>query len=231
MRSVLRKNQRDELKRDIAEGERRLQNPQVQDKPGTAHQIRRLKKQLETQSPVELQPNEKDVLAARIRDLENEIPVGMPSHEEMRKAPDGAIGRHMAWEKRNKTKILEWKNAKVTLDPDSEDPDLANVERLRPVRSMLNMDSALIPGKSFNFPSEQFQQNYDTVFGEPKPIEPAKPVKKDMRLKENLSLAERKRRGQRAANARKAKDAKAAERALAAEASQSQHAESPQPAA
>jgi hypothetical protein len=34
----------------------------------------------------------------------------MPSQEEMRKAPPGAVDKHMGWEKRNKPKIAEWKN-------------------------------------------------------------------------------------------------------------------------
>jgi hypothetical protein len=60
----------------------------------------------------------------------------MPTHEEMRKNPAGMVGKHMRWEKTHKKAILEWKNAQQMLEPDSNDPDLSNFERLRPSGEM-----------------------------------------------------------------------------------------------
>jgi hypothetical protein len=75
----------------------------------------------------------------------------MPSQEEMRKAPPGAVDKHMSWEKRNKLKILEWKNLRLRLTHGTE-AEAANLERHRPTGSTLNMDNAHIVGKQFFMP-------------------------------------------------------------------------------
>ena len=91
-------------------------------------------------------------MVVRSKDLLGDILQGMPSQEEMRKSPPGAVDKHRQWERRNKTKILEWKNLQLRLNAGSGDRDVANLERHRPTASSLNMDSAFIPGKQFYMP-------------------------------------------------------------------------------
>ena len=69
----------------------------------------------------------------------------------MRKAPPGAVDKHMKWERRNKLKILEWKNLQLRLTH-GEESEAAVLERHRPVGSSLSMDNAFIPGKMFFMP-------------------------------------------------------------------------------
>ena len=91
-------------------------------------------------------------MVSREKSLLNEILAGMPSQEEMRKAPPGAVDKHMAWERRNKAKILEWKNLRLRLNPSER--EAANLERFRPRDSTLSMDHAVIPGKQIYIPDE-----------------------------------------------------------------------------
>ncbi len=160
----LRKRQIDEYQADIGALEKSLNQPKVQDKGVVRGKLHRMQKALQEQSAPELTPIMKDKAVARGRELEEKIAEGMPSSEEMRKNPPGAVGKHMRWEKKNKAGIMEWKNVQVALNRGSDDPDLANVERLRPATSSLNMHGAQIPGKEFNIPSTQYMDNYDAVF-------------------------------------------------------------------
>lgn len=160
---LLRPNQRDELRAEQRELENKLKNPYIQDKGVVGSQLKRLNIQLEKQSPVEPKGQQKDSLVKREAQLRDEMLKGMPSQEEMRKAPPGAIGKHMRWEKENKKKLLEWKNIRLRLNADSDDPDIANFEMHRPLRSTLNMDNAQIPGQEYFLPSEQYKEKYDDI--------------------------------------------------------------------
>jgi hypothetical protein len=168
-RLFLRETQVSDLNETIRVNESKLANPHIQDKPFVRRQTQRLRKQLETQRAPELDSVARDVVAKRAKELERTIPVGMPSHEEMRKNPNGAVGAHQRWEKTQKKRVIEWKNAIVALNPGNTDPELSSVERLRPTTSHLGMHSAQIPGKSFSLPSDQFKENYDEVFGTSNP--------------------------------------------------------------
>ena len=91
-------------------------------------------------------------MVKRSKELLAEITTGMLSKEEMRKAPPGAVDNHIAWERRNKTRIAEWKHIMLRLTAGSGDRDAANLERHRPTASTMNMDGALIPGKTILLP-------------------------------------------------------------------------------
>lgn len=89
--------------------------------------------QLEQESPtMDLKPQTIDELSKEERRLREKILQGMPSREVMRRNPYGAVDRHIAWEKENKTDLLIWKNIKRQLEPNSEDRDLSNFEKFRP---------------------------------------------------------------------------------------------------
>jgi hypothetical protein len=170
MKTFLRARQLAELQSEKATLEKQLQNPYIQDKGAVGTQLRRLTQDIETQAPPEIKGPELDKIVKREKELREEIMVGMPCAEEMRRCPPGAIGRHTKWEKRNKNKILEWKNCQLILNRESDDPDVANVERLRPIGSPnVNLDNAMIPGKVMSFPTEQFKEGHDRVFTAPEP--------------------------------------------------------------
>ena len=149
---LLRPAQIEDAKSEISSAEAKLQSPHIEDKGEVVKQLRRLKKSFAEQVPVAPESGEEEGrMVARSRQLLSEILVGMPSQEEMRKAPPGAVDKHMKWEKRNKPKILEWKNLQLRLTH-GQDSEAANLERHRPVTSSLNMDNAYIPGKQFFMP-------------------------------------------------------------------------------
>ena len=112
---------------------------------------RDLKKQLEKYSPKPISGLTRDALARREKELAEQIRVGMPTVEEMRRNPTGAVGKHTRWTNKNRLKIPEWKNLRIQLEPESDDPDLANIEQIRPSMMMDGtstfMVNAQIPGR------------------------------------------------------------------------------------
>ncbi|MEQ1844130.1 MAG: hypothetical protein ABL983_00965 [Nitrospira sp.] len=160
------------------------------------NRVRRLKGQLKDYSPPELTGGQRDKLVKRIKELEDKILPGMPTQEEMRKNPAGMVGRHMRFEKANKKAILEWKNAQIMLDPTSNDPDLANFERLRPSGEVdrFRGDAQINGLMSYgNIPQELWD-----LWAKHKPnsaLEQAKKVaeeQKGMELKEDVKIDKRK---------------------------------------
>ena len=150
-RNLLRPDQVESAKTELKSLEERLSNPHIQDKGEVRKQLIRVRKQTEEQAPKPPENTaEEGALAAREKTLLADILQGMPSQEEMRKSPPGAVDKHMGWEKRNKAKIIEWKNIRLRLNPGER--EIANLERYRPTGSTLNMDNAVIYGKQFYMP-------------------------------------------------------------------------------
>ena len=148
---LLRPAQLADAQQEVKSAEAKLQSQNIQDKNEARRQLMRLRKTLDDQSPRQPQnADEEGRMVAREKQLLSEILVGMPSQEEMRKAPPGAVDKHIAWEKRNKPKILEWKNLRLRLNPGER--EAPNLERFRPVTSTLSMDNAVIPGKMIFLP-------------------------------------------------------------------------------
>ncbi len=148
---------------DIKIAEIKLADPHIEDKKQVRKQLKRAEEALDFQAPRPTTPEERQKIAKRCSELEAEIRIGLPSDEEMRKAPPGALRKAQAHDKANKHKILEWRRGKRLLDPESTDPELGSVELLRPRGSTMNMDNAQIPGKDFSFPSEAFKQGHDEI--------------------------------------------------------------------
>ena len=150
---LLRPEQVETAREEIKTLENKLSNKHIEDKGEVQRQLRRAKRDFETQVPVgPLTGEEEGRMVARSRELLEQIKMGMPSQEEMRKAPPGAVDKHRAWEKRNKPKILEWKNLMLRLTAGSGEREVANLERHRPTVSSLSMDNAQIPGKQIYLP-------------------------------------------------------------------------------
>lgn len=159
--NLLRPNQIEELKDEEFALKRKLQLADVMpvDRGVVQGQLRRVQRHLEVQSPKDVEGKEKDVLIERTDTLLTKILEGMPSQEEMRKNPPGAVDKHRKWEKRNKSDIVEWKNNMLTLNKGTEDTDIANLEKYRPRRSTLNMDNAQITGTDYFLPDGRIAIN------------------------------------------------------------------------
>lgn len=152
-KSLLRPDQVTRAKAEIESLEKKLNNKHIEDKGEVRRQLQRAKRDFDSQVPQPPQDAaEEDRMVKRAKQLVTEFTVGMPSQEEMRKAPPGAVDKHMAWEKRNKKRISEYKHIMLRLTAGSEDHSAANIEKHRPVASSLNMDNAHIPGKQFFMP-------------------------------------------------------------------------------
>lgn len=149
---LLRPAQVEEAKAEIKSAEAKLQSPHIEDKGEVARQLRRLTKSFQEQVPQPPKSGEEEGrMVERSKSLLEEILRGMPSQEEMRKAPPGAVDKHMKWERANKAKIMEWKNLQLRLTHGQE-AEAANLERHRPTGSSLNMDNAYITGKQIHIP-------------------------------------------------------------------------------
>ncbi len=112
-----------------------------------AGRVRNLEDDIEANSPEPLTVEQKNVVYARKQQLEGFIREGMLTVEEMRRNPVTAVDRHIKWDKAKKAAVLEWKNLCRLLEPNSDEQDLANVERLRPTMatSGMNATSTFMP--------------------------------------------------------------------------------------
>ena len=154
-RSLLAPRQVEDYKGEIASLEEQLKSPHIEDKAEVRTKLIRMRRSFEQQVPhAPENAVVEDQLVKRGRQLLSEIVQGMPSQEEMRKAPPGAVDKHRAWEARNKARIVEWKNIQRRLFAGSGDNERANLERYRPKDSTLSMDNAYIPGKQYHLPPE-----------------------------------------------------------------------------
>ena len=125
--------------------------------------LKAIDKSIETYAPTKLPGDEQDKLAKLEVELREAWTQGMPTEEEMRKNPAGMVARHQKWEKANKAIILKWKNVKRQLEPDSEDPDLANIETHRPAGVMDRLVANAQISGAMNYRNIP-QENWDTAF-------------------------------------------------------------------
>ncbi len=152
MQNCLRPNQVNEYKAEERDLIEKLKQPET-DKGAANGQLMRLRRSLENQTPKEVLGKAKDAMLKENKELLSSILDGMPSQEEMRKNPPGAVGKHRMWDKRTKEDVIRWKNNELRLNAGSEDPDICNLERHRPKKSSLSMDNAQIPGTDYYFPN------------------------------------------------------------------------------
>jgi len=161
---LLKPRQVEDMKEEQKGLETALSSPahisgRIQDKPAMFRQLNNIKQTLERDMPREYATHELDLAKSREAELISQIRQGMPTQEEMRRNPPGAVDKHRTWEARNKDAILEWKNIRKRLHasgaiddslPDST--DLSNIEMYRPSggSQQMNMDNAQITGKEFH---------------------------------------------------------------------------------
>ncbi|MCR4338511.1 MAG: hypothetical protein NUW01_01345 [Gemmatimonadaceae bacterium] len=145
---LLRPDAAAELKRDIQAAESKLESKHIEDKNAVRKQLIKLRETYSTQIPKPFANGEDEGAAVRRADeLLASIREGMLSAEEMRACPPGAPDRHLAWERKNKMAILEWKNLMLRLRPGER--EAANLERYRPKANSMNLDNAYVQRKQF----------------------------------------------------------------------------------
>jgi len=143
-----------------------LQNPHVQEKAAVAKRLRAAEGDYDRRMPPDLNPQERDRLVKRERELREHWsdPGIMPTAEEMRKRPPGAIDKHITWDRKCKASVLEWKQIQILLHKGDEARDIANIEMHRPRTNTLAMDNPFVGSTTMmSFPSPQYQHNYDQI--------------------------------------------------------------------
>lgn len=157
VKNLLRPTQVRESQEELSRIDAMLNAPphirsKISDPRAMASRRHRLKAELEEFTPKPYSTAEKDKAIADFHRLGEEIKVGMPSDEVMRRNPPGAVQQHQAWERRNKAKVLARKHIGLRLatsgDLDDTLGDAAiNVELLRKRATYhdLPLDGAQIP--------------------------------------------------------------------------------------
>lgn len=162
------------------------------DRGGAAKQYRKVQTLLDEQAAKPLTGEKKDRVYRLTKELESEI--SLLPREVMRRNPAGAVGEFLRHENssENQQKIQQWKRAQLALEPTSNDPDLANIERLRPEKihdtggTSTFMADAQIPGKFAMTP----QAKANWPLGEPKAETALQQVqKREMSEKQKAALA------------------------------------------
>lgn len=157
--NLFRPNQVEEARQELRNIEDTLNpmNPgrgRISDARAMAQRGKRLKADIEKYEPKAFRGEEKDAARAEFDALAEEIKAGMPSSEVMRRNPPGAVNQHLAWERRNKTKIARWKNLGLRLASGgdvsgdlAQSADVINIEILRERATSrdLSMEGAQIP--------------------------------------------------------------------------------------
>lgn len=164
----LRASERREIENEIAVLETTLAQPNV-DRPGDVRKkLERALRQLETQTPPDLTPDQRDKLTKEAVSLQERMlscGQGMPSRDEMKRNPSGTAYKHIAWEKAAKAEglVARWKQIQLALNKGSDDPDIASVERFRPeANPMVSMLGAQIErGTTYSFASPAYIENFD----------------------------------------------------------------------
>ncbi|MES0339862.1 MAG: hypothetical protein ABUK15_07385 [Anaerolineales bacterium] len=110
------------------------------------------------QAPEPFSAGEIDGAVNAERQLRESWLEGMPTHEEMRKNPPGAVDKNIAWNNKKKSDVLKWKNISRRLHASeiggNAGNDVSNVEMYRPTEGSMSMDGAQITGKQYRLPPE-----------------------------------------------------------------------------
>lgn len=169
---LLRPHQMVQHEQDITQCEADLANAGVKMKGIVRQRKKALEKQYLDQAPQPITDGAlRDRVAKRINELEEQIKVGLPTAEEMRKATNITVEQHRKWERLNKPKIKEWRNLLRQLNTDTSDPDthdrsLGDIERLRPMSAQDRLRTDGFIGGAMTYGSVP-QENWDAIFPEP----------------------------------------------------------------
>ncbi len=176
------------------------------DRGASAKRARELNAHIEKYVAKPVQGAKKDEVARLATEvMETVIRPALLPREEMRRNPAGSVGKFLRVENSKPIQgaIRQWKRAQLALEPENEDPDLANVERFRP--EMIHatggaatfMPGAQIPGNFAMTP----QAKANWPLGEPTVDTPLKQAQKKERTPAQIAALER---AQAAAKAKRA---------------------------
>ena len=168
---TLKPTQRKAIEDDLEAAQSALTNPEISqfitDKASLSKQVKTMKDTLDREAPKPYgTAAEKDTAMLRERELREQFTDNMPSVEEMRKNRDGSPTKHLAWEKKNKKAILEWREIRKRLEPDSDDDSITSYEKYRPERPFAYDANAQISGH--HAMSEKAKENYPEEMAQPK---------------------------------------------------------------
>lgn len=221
---LLRPHQMVQHEEDIRQCEADLANAGVKMKGIVRQRKKALEKQYLEQAPQPITDGAlRDKMAKRINALEEQIKVGLPTAEEMRKATNITVEQHRKWERLNKPKIKEWRNLLRQLNTDTSDPDthdrsLGDIERLRPMSAQDRLRTdGFITGK-MSYGSVP-QERWDMVFDPPQNtaleqakrahmVEPESPLMDNPVKKRELTPEQKAKRAEIMAKARAARKPK-----------------------
>lgn len=166
---LLRPHQMVQHQQDIQNCAEDLKNADVKNKGVVRQRMKRVEESYLKQAPQPItDPIVRDKVAKRITVLEEQIKVGLPTAEEMRKATSVTVEQHRKWERTNKPAINEWRNLLRQLNTDTSDPSLhdrslGDIERLRPVSAQDRLRTDGFIGGAMTYGSVP-QERWDAVF-------------------------------------------------------------------
>lgn len=168
-RLYLKNRQVCDLQDDIKELNDALENPMSSfgDRGAAMNQLRQLKHDLDYGSPPDTTPEQRDALAKERKRLIESIQDGMPSFQEMRRRPSGAVGKYDKHRRKKTPDQVRLKNILRIEHKGDDDPDVSNLEKFRPRTSTLNMDDAFIPAPTHFIPpdTQAYREGYERTFG------------------------------------------------------------------
>lgn len=131
----------------------------IQDRGSLYATLKRIEASLNRDAPRAYDTESKDKAVAREKELREAIAADMCTQAEMRRAPPGAVDKHLAFEKKHKANIAEWQNIRRRLLASGDLPEnlsersASNIEMFRPAGGSgeMNMDNAQVPqARSFH---------------------------------------------------------------------------------
>lgn len=160
--NLLRPNQLEDAKDEMARLEDMINAPPhirnaISDMPELRRRFKNLKVEMDKATPRAFAPTERDAAMKEFARLADIIRDGMPSSEEMRRNPPGAVGKNRDWQERTKKAVARYKHLALRLQAGGDLPlrlkrsgDAANIELLRPLTTshQLSMEGAQIPKKT-----------------------------------------------------------------------------------
>ncbi len=185
MGQYLRQHQVDEIENEKKVIERTLTNQRdVQDRGNLLQHIKGIDRDLAVKAPPDLTGEDRDRVVRECQEIEGRLQPLMPSDEQMRRNTPGTVGQHLRFDKAAKSRdhfkdgdLSKWKDNQLALNKGSDDPDVANFERMRPLHNHGSMEGAQIPGTQYHGtnPSQAYLDGHDRTFGDPEPS-PEDPV-------------------------------------------------------
>lgn len=153
---------------EVEATERKLTDPverRFLQNPGKLKQQNDRRKQnlLAQSPPTDLKPSQRDKMRKLETVTRDFVAENMPTAEQMRHNPPGAVDHHIAWNRHAKRALLTWKSVRILLNSDSDALDLANFEVYRPANAATRnlFSDGQIPGQWALSP--QAKENYDGI--------------------------------------------------------------------